>query len=140
MATRYQRGIEKRKSLKARQCNGHKIPKGYSETAKDQTMQWPKRKKRTNNELKCSRWINSSCSTSGNRRVALFTSSLTLMKTERTGFWIRQKEHIRISIFRNGQQINLTTRNPWFNSLLVSSNPLYYKEILIVTTGSGISD
>ena len=40
MAKRYQRGIEKRKSLKSRQCNGHKIPKGYSETAKDQTMQW----------------------------------------------------------------------------------------------------
>ena len=29
MATIYQRGIQKRKSLKTRQCNGHKIPKGY---------------------------------------------------------------------------------------------------------------
>ena len=43
MATIYQKGIQKRKSLKTRQCNGHKIPKGYSEAyiAKDQTMQWP---------------------------------------------------------------------------------------------------
>ena len=43
MATRYQRGNQKRKSLKTRQCNVQKIPKGYSETQiiKDQTIQWP---------------------------------------------------------------------------------------------------
>ena len=43
MATRYQRGIQKHQSLKIRQCNGHTIPKRYSETliTKGQTMQWP---------------------------------------------------------------------------------------------------
>ena len=39
MATIYQRGIQKRKSLKARQCNGHKIPKGIQKRKSLKTRQ-----------------------------------------------------------------------------------------------------
>jgi hypothetical protein len=78
------------------------------------------------------------------------------MNGERTGKYLRQVEHIhghlwcqhRYSITVNqvvmatvklwSDDFNLTKRNPWFSSFLVSSNPLI-KEILIGTTSSGIS-
>ena len=78
------------------------------------------------------------------------------MNGERTGKYLRQVKYIhghlwcqhRYSITVNqvvmatvklwSDDFNLTKRNPWFSSFLVSSNPLI-KEILIGTTSSGIS-
>ena len=104
----------------------------------------------------CSERVSSSCSISGTRRVAFVINPvnshergqdrivITTRRTYRWSFvtdvsqWLT-KLSWRPKNFRS-DDFNLSTRNPWFSSFLVSSNSLSRKSwLLIGTTRSGIS-
>ena len=95
---------------------------------------------KTGGELRCSGRVSSSCSTSDTRRVILVTNPMISHEWGRTGKCLQQVENIhghlwhRYSITVNqgmvstrkfqGDDFNLTKRNPWFSIFLASSNPL----------------
>ena len=104
----------------------------------------------------CSERVSSSCSISGTRRVAFVINPvnsherghdrivITTRRTYRWSFvtdvsqWLT-KLSWRPKNFRS-DDFNLSTRNPWFSSFLVSSNSLSRKSwLLIGTTRSEIS-
>ena len=99
-------------------------------------------KTHTENEIRSWRII-SSCYSSGTRHVTLVTNWWKVLNEKRTRLWLRPPKNIsghlwhRYSVTVNqvmvatvklsSNDFNLTTRNPWFSSFLVSSNPLWRK-------------
>jgi hypothetical protein len=92
---------------------------------------------------RCSGRVGSFCSTSGTHHVNLVANPVItwVMNEERTGKCLRQVEHIRDHLWHRysitvnqvmvstvkSDDFNLTKRNPWFSSFLVSSSPLSRK-------------
>ena len=108
----------------------------HTHTTKDRVTRTPQK---TGGEDRCSGRRSSSCSTSDTRRVNLVTNPVIsherwkdqeVFTTSGTYPW-----SFVTHIFHSGQQshggdrknVNLTKRNPWFSSFLVSINPLSRK-------------
>jgi hypothetical protein len=133
-----------RKSKKCRQHNDQKKnkqkdkPRSTKHTykTKDRVTRTPLK---TGSELRCPGMVGSSCSTSGTRHVSLVKNPvIKSWMRKRPG--LRQVEHIRGQLWHRypiavkqvmenfrSDDFNITKRNPWFSSFLVSSNPLSRK-------------
>ena len=107
----------------------------HTHKTKDRVTRTPLK---TGGELGCFGRVSNSCSTNGNRRVNLVTNPAIICE------WGKDRGVLAVSgtcpwtfvtqIFHSVQpshsdDFNFTKRNPWFNSFLVSSNPLSRKSL-----------